>query len=63
MDTAKKSLYKTISWRIIAFLISYLITYLFTTSSEISLIIVIVANTLSMVAYFIHERIWNNYET
>lgn len=61
MDSKKKSLIKTISWRVIAIVISFIITYLFTKSSSMSFEIVIIANTVSMFGYYFHERIWNEY--
>lgn len=61
MDTKKKSLIKTISWRAIAIVISFVITYLFTRSSSMSFEIVIIANAVSMIGYYFHERIWSKY--
>jgi uncharacterized membrane protein len=59
MDTAKRSLVKTISWRITGssatFGISYLISGNFVIAGTIASI-QLVANTI---LYFIHERIWN----
>lgn len=60
-DSRKKSIYKTISWRIIAILLSLGCAYLFVGSIVLSLEIVVTANALSVVAYYIHERIWNRY--
>jgi uncharacterized membrane protein len=58
-DTNKRSLAKTISWRITGsfstFMISYFISGNFAIAGSIA-IIQIIANTL---LYFIHERIWN----
>ena len=59
MDKAKRSLAKTISWRITGsgatFGISYLISGNFVIASSIASI-QLVSNTI---LYFIHERIWN----
>ena len=58
-DSPRRSLVKTISWRITGsgatFLISYIISGNFAIASTIA-ITQIIANT---VLYFIHERIWN----
>ena len=58
-DTPRRSLVKTISWRITGsgatFLISYLIARDFAVASTIA-IVQLVANT---VLYFLHERVWN----
>jgi uncharacterized membrane protein len=59
IDTPKRSLVKTVSWRITGsgatFLISYLISGNFTVAGSIATI-QLVSNTI---LYFIHERIWN----
>jgi len=59
MDKAKRSLAKTISWRITGsgatFGISYLISGNFVIASSIASI-QLVSNTI---LYFIHERVWN----
>ena len=59
-DTAKRSLIKTISWRITGsgatFGISYMISGNFVIAGSIAGI-QLVANTI---LYFIHERIWNS---
>lgn len=58
-DTPKRSLVKTISWRITGsgatFGISYLISGNFAIASSIASV-QLVANTI---LYFVHERIWN----
>ncbi len=58
-DTNKRSLAKTISWRITGsfatFLISFLVTGDLTFAGKIA-IIQITANTI---LYYLHERIWN----
>lgn len=59
MDSNKRSLMKTISWRLTGsgatFLISYLISGDFTIAGSIA-VIQVVANTL---LYYLHERLWN----
>lgn len=59
MDTAKRSLVKTISWRVVGstatFGISYLISENFAVAGTIA-IVQLIANT---VLYFVHERLWN----
>lgn len=58
-DTKKRSLAKTISWRITGsgatFAISYAISGNFAVASSIAFV-QIVANTI---LYFVHERIWD----
>lgn len=58
-DTAKRSLVKTISWRITGsgatFAISYAIIGDFTISGTIAMIQL----TFNTLLYFLHERVWN----
>lgn len=58
-DTAKRSLVKTISWRITGsgatFAISYAIIGDFTISGTIAMIQL----TFNTLLYFAHERVWN----
>jgi uncharacterized membrane protein len=58
-DTARRSLVKTVSWRLTGsgatFLISYLIAGDFAVAGTIA-VIQLISNTL---LYFVHERIWN----
>lgn len=61
MDTKRKSIMKTISWRVIAMIISYLVAYYFTNSVLVSFELVLVSNILSMIVYYYHERLWVNY--
>jgi uncharacterized membrane protein len=61
MDSRKKSLYKSISWRIIAIIIGAMVTYVFIGSVEITLQISIIANAIAIAVYYVHERVWNRY--
>ena len=58
-DSNKRSLAKTVSWRITGsfstFMISYLILGSFAVASSIA-IVQIIANTI---LYYVHERVWN----
>ena len=59
-DLPKRSLIKTVSWRLTGtgatFLISYLVLGNFAMASTIA-VVQLIANT---VLYYVHERIWNN---
>jgi uncharacterized membrane protein len=59
-DLPKRSLIKTVSWRLTdtgaTFLISYLVLGNFAMASTIA-VVQLIANT---VLYYVHERIWNN---
>jgi len=58
-DTKKRSITKTITWRIIAFSSTIIITYLFLGNFKQSLMVTILLNVTAIVLYYIHERIWN----
>ena len=59
MDTHKRTIIKTITWRIIATLTTVIIIYLWTDNWSIALGSGLVANALKTIFYYIHERIWN----
>lgn len=61
MDSKKKSIFKTVSWRIIAIIISYIVLYIYTKSASMSLEVVLIGNIISMVGYYFHERVWGKY--
>jgi len=60
IDTHKRTLIKTFSWRIIAFFITFLVVYVATRDFGLSASLGIVANLIKMGAYYIHERFWNS---
>lgn len=64
MSTAgkKRSIMKTISWRVIATTDTFLIAWLLTRSIEIGLGIVSIELMTKMLLYYIHERGWANLE-
>ena len=62
MDSKKKSISKTLSWRIIAVILSVIVAYIFTNSLLVSMEIAITSNFLSMIIYYFHERIWADYK-
>lgn len=59
METSKRSLAKTISWRITGSASTFLISYLILGDVSISGTIAAIQLTFNTVLYFIHERVWN----
>ena len=59
METKTRTLVKTVVWRIIATLLTWAVVYIFTGSITGSLEITLVAAAVSMLAYYVHERVWN----
>lgn len=58
-ETTKRSLAKTISWRIIGTLDTILISWLITGTFTFAVSIGAIELFTKMVLYFFHERIWN----
>jgi len=54
-----RSLKKTISWRIIATLITGIIVFLFTKEFSETTYITLTSAVVLMIFYYIHERIWS----
>ena len=62
MDTLRRSLTKTIIWRIIATLITLAVTFLFTGELRQATNITLVVAALLMVGYYLNERVWDKIE-
>ena len=54
----RKSLYKTITWRITASLTTIIIVYSVTRRIEIAGTIALLEILIKMVVYYFHERVW-----
>ena len=59
MDTHKRTIVKTITWRIIATVTTVLTIYYWTDNWSLALASGLVANALKTIFYYIHERLWN----
>ncbi|NOQ37938.1 DUF2061 domain-containing protein [archaeon] len=59
MDTHKRTIVKTITWRIIATATTVLTIYLWTKDLSLALGSGLFANALKTIFYYIHERLWN----
>ena len=59
MDTAKRSLIKTISWRISGSTSTFGIGYLISGNFIVAGTIASIQLVVNTVLYFIHERVWN----
>tara|TARA_B100001057_G_scaffold429664_1_gene455895 strand:+ start:999 stop:1220 length:222 start_codon:yes stop_codon:yes gene_type:complete len=59
-ETKKRSTTKTISWRIIAFLTSW--SVLMVGFTDIPFWNAIIMNILGTLFFFLHERLWNNFD-
>lgn len=59
MEQPKRTLVKTITWRIIALATTIVVVYIYSGDAKESLIVGFGANALKMVFYYMHERVWN----
>lgn len=59
-ENVKRSLLKTISWRVIGTLDTVLVSYLVTGTIAMALSIGSFEFVSKMILYFFHERAWNN---
>ena len=59
MEHPKRTLLKTITWRLIALLATVIVVYAYSGDVKESLVVGFVANALKMFLYYAHERIWN----
>lgn len=59
MDQPKRSIVKTVSWRITGSSATFLIAYIMTGNLAIAGVIGVTQMISNTVLYYIHERIWN----
>lgn len=58
-ETLKRSLTKTISYRVIILTLDFTTVYLFTGKITIAVGFMLVSNTYTTIGYFLHERLWD----
>jgi uncharacterized membrane protein len=58
-ETLKRSLTKTISYRVIILTLDFTTVYLFTGKLTVALGFTVISNTYTTIGYFLHERIWD----
>jgi len=58
-ETLRRSILKTISYRVAILIMDFLSIYLFTGKIKIALGFMAVSNVYTTLAYFFHERIWD----
>ena len=59
MDLTKRSLAKTISWRVTGSGATFLIAYFLTGNFAVAGIIGLTQMVSNTILYYIHERVWN----
>jgi uncharacterized membrane protein len=58
MESKRRSLLKSVTWRLTALIVLGLISYLITGSWEEMTAITAIYSALQVVIYFMHERLW-----
>ena len=59
VETKKRSLGKTITYKILAMAVSYSTAFFFTQSKETAFFVMIANSISTLVAFYIHERVWS----
>jgi len=59
MEHRKRSLLKSVSWRLFSFCLTILIIYAYTKNIKQSLGVGAGIDFIKMILYYVHERLWN----
>jgi uncharacterized membrane protein len=57
-ETLKRSIVKTVSYRVIILILDFSSIYIFTGQVKVAFGFMIVSNIYTSIGYFFHERIW-----
>lgn len=58
-ETVKRTILKTVSYRIVILTMDFAAIYIFTGQTKIAVGFMIVSNIYTTLGYFIHERVWD----
>jgi len=58
-ETRKRSVAKSIVWRVICVVVSILTSFFLTSKWDVAVAIGSIYNAITMILYYFHERIWN----
>ncbi|MDD5247221.1 MAG: DUF2061 domain-containing protein [Candidatus Omnitrophica bacterium] len=59
MEQRKRSILKSISWRIFSFMLTIIIIYAYTRNIRQALGVGAGIDLVKMILYYVHERLWN----
>ena len=62
LESKKRSLVKSLVWRIIGIFVLGAITWAFTQNVEVTTAVTIIFHTIRFILYYIHERAWDKIE-
>ena len=57
-DTLKRSIVKSVSYRVLIIVMDFVTVYLFTGKVNVAIGFMLVSNTYTTITYFFHERLW-----
>ncbi len=60
VESHKRTIAKTISWRIVATITTALLVYIFTGNFTIALEVGALEAVLKLLFYYLHERVWSH---
>jgi len=60
LESKKRSLMKSITWRILAILILAIVAYAITKDIFETTIITAITHAIKFIAYYVHERFWGH---
>lgn len=55
----RRSIAKAVTYRVISIMFDAVVAYAVTQSTQKTLIFILISNGISIVMYFVHERLWN----
>jgi uncharacterized membrane protein len=58
-ETLRRSIVKTVSYRILILILDFTSIYLFTGQVKVAVGFMVVSNVYTTLSYFFHERIWD----
>lgn len=58
-ETRKRSVAKSIMWRVICIVVSIVVSFLLTNKWDVAVAIGGIYNVITMILYYFHERLWN----
>ena len=58
MVSKRRSLLKSITWRVVAVLVTFLVGAIMTGNIEFALSLSLVSNLVNFILYYLHERVW-----
>lgn len=61
METKKRSIIKSVSWRILSTLTTILIVFIVTKNKSFAISIGAFEMIIKILVYYFHERVWLNY--